>query len=60
MNKITTKLVELINIGRVTSVEDLVSMRGEVGDFPRGASAAFAEVIDYIRTGEGLYEETDA
>ena len=58
-NKVTQKLVELLKIGTTTAIEDLVTMRGEVGDFPRGASTAFDEVVEYIRTGDGIYSQEE-
>ena len=58
-NKVTQKLVELLKIGTTSATEELISMRGEVGDFPRGASTAFEEVVEYIRTGDGLYSQEE-
>lgn len=58
-SKVTRQLVELIQLGVISSREDLLAMRGEVGDFPRGASNAFEEIIQYIKSGEGIYSEEE-
>jgi hypothetical protein len=56
-NKVTQKLIELLNVGKITAVEDLISMRGEVGDFPRGYGTACEEIIEYVITGRDIYKE---
>ena len=56
-NKITKQLVDLLNIGSKTSIEDLPAMRGEIGDLPRGSMVAYEEVLEIIRSGDGLYSE---
>jgi len=54
---VTKQLVELLKVGKITSMEDLMALRGEVGDFPRGAGFAYDEVLEIVRLGDGLYEE---
>ena len=56
-DEVTRKLIELLNIGQSQATEDLIGMRGEVGDFPRGAITVYEEVKDYIQTGVGFYSE---
>lgn len=56
-SKITQKLVELLNIGSKTAIEDLLAMRGEIGDLPRGSMLAYEEALEIIRNGDGIYSE---
>ena len=53
----TLELIELLKLGKITSMEDLVMARGEIGDFPRGANFAYDEILELIRTGDGFYNE---
>ena len=58
-SKVTEKLVELVKAGKDAAIGDLISARGETGDFYRGANFAFDETLDLIRLGWDMYEEED-
>lgn len=49
---ITQLLLEGLKVGKEAALEGLVSGRGEVGDFERGAIAQCEEAISMIRTGD--------
>ena len=49
---VTLKLVEALKFGKEAAIDDLISKRGGVGDYQRGAIANASEVIDIIRTGD--------
>lgn len=57
---ITLMLLEAIKMGKEAATADLVSSRGEVADYQRGAIANAEEVLDIIRTGDifNLHEES--
>lgn len=56
-NKVTIELVELLKLGQEQATEDVLRSRGEVADFPRGASFGYSEIAHIVRTGENLYQE---
>lgn len=56
-DKVTQKILELLVMGSRSAVDDLISMRGEVGDVARGAHLAYEDVIELVTTGIGVYEE---
>lgn len=58
-NKITQQLVELVTVGKMTALQSLIGMRGEIGDFPRGSHDAYEEVLELISTGDGFYSKED-
>lgn len=49
---ITLLLLEAVKLGKEAATADLVSSRGEVADYQRGAIANAEEVINIIRTGD--------
>lgn len=53
----TEALIGLLKLGKITAMEELQGMRGEVGDFPRGANFAYDEILEIIRMGWDLYDE---
>lgn len=57
MSKVTQKLIELVKDGQHVAVQDLIAMRGEIGDYHRGVGAGLEEVLNYVSTGEGIYSD---
>ena len=58
-SKVTQQFVELLYLGNRTALDDLKAMRGEVGDYPRGAADAYLEAIDRVKFGEDIYSEVE-
>mgnify|MGYP001586564665 CR=1 FL=1 len=55
----TKKVLELIEIGQEQILDELISARGEIADFQRGADFAFREVKEIIKVGYGIYGEEE-
>ena len=56
---VTKKLVEVILDGQKAAVQELIFLRGEIGDFHRGVGAAYEEVLEEIRKGENIYSKEE-
>lgn len=55
-HKITLKLLNLMEIGKQTAIEELVQHRKTIGDFHRGAIFSYEDIKEEILKGDNIVE----
>lgn len=58
-SEIARKLNAICNDGKLIAVDYLIRNKGEVSDTARGSIETFDEILELLRTGEGIYEMDD-
>lgn len=56
-NKVTLRLLELVQLGKEAAIEELVQNRKSVGDFQRGAVFSYDDVSERVLRGDNMYTE---